>query len=181
MFFSESDFSALSGKYIFLDNDFLGKLYSDEYVLAQCIDKFKTSYLAIDDFNKFEFLRDVFLPQQRTLKEQFLSLEIFYPVEFHQETLRKIYDNALLISQIYSHANHNKGWGTVDLLLAGRIVYHYKNSVLITGNRKHFSSVLFDTVGLLNTESQDGTVQTFYIIALNKEKFDKAVEKLNRL
>ncbi|MDO8659435.1 MAG: hypothetical protein Q7K54_02430 [Candidatus Parcubacteria bacterium] len=185
MYFSASDFSILSGRYILLDNDFLGEIFKDKNILESIVKKFPTSYLTIDEFNKFEFLREVFLPSQITLKEEFISQEsIFFPSEFHHETLKKIYTNGLIISQIYAHQSASKGikgWGTVDLLLAGRLMMSHQNSALITGNRRHFLSCVFDTVGLININKGDETIQVFSILVFNKSRFDEKYKELSVL
>ena len=141
MFVSNSDFSSLAGRYIFVDNDFLGFLFEDEENLDESLNIFPECYLTIDPFVRLEFLRDIFVPNQRDIREKFISYEsVFQHAESHHENFIPIQENALLLSKVYAHQRGNgKGsWSTVDLLLAGRSMLHWNTSAIITGNKKDF-------------------------------------------
>jgi len=186
MFISRNDFSILDGRYVFTDNDFLNFLFEDEKNLEDSLNFFPKSYLTIDPLIQFEFLRDVFLPLQRDLKSQFVSTkEVFYPAISHHEIFDKIKENALLLSKIYAHQSNrnakNSSWSTIDLLLAGRAMYYWKRSAIITGNKKDFPSVVFDTIGVLSYETNENQIRTFSIIIFNKEKLESCLKSLEKI
>jgi hypothetical protein len=186
MFVSKNSFSILEGRYIFTDTDFLNFLFEDEKNFEESLSFFPKSYLTIDPLIKFEFLRDVFLPLQRDLKVQFVSTkEVFYPAISHHEIFDKIQGNALLLSKIYSHHYNrnakNSGWSTIDLLLAGRAMYYWKSSAIITGNKKDFPSAVFDTIGVISYETNDNQIKTFSIIVFNKDKFEECTKALLKI
>lgn len=150
----------INGRYIFIDSDFLGQLFAYEEILEQFIALVPDSLLIIDPYIELEFRRDVFLPKQRTLKEQFINNALFQPIPEHQEIYKKVKINALLLSQIYAHQNEH-GSSLVDLFLAGRLMLTSHTSFIITGNRKDFPNCIFDNVAILNIENIKGTVQPF--------------------
>ncbi len=155
-------------KYIFLDNDFLGIIFSSEEILRQSI-KVLTGYRTIDPFTKFEFLRDVFLPEIRDKKEEFISNPIFSPVIEHQEIFKKINNNALILSRLYSHQGKS-GASLVDLLLAANLML-YREAILVTGNKKDFPDFIFDLVGVMNFEEKSGNIKAISIVKFNSTKF----------
>lgn len=172
--------SVVKGQHIFIDNDFLGQLYEHEEILEQFIDLVPESILVIDPFTEIEFRRDVFLPEQKKLKEEFVNLPLFEPIPDHQSIYQKIKDNSLLLSQIYAHQNEH-GASLVDLMLAARLMLTPYATLVITGNRKDFPGVIFDNEAILNVENPKGIVQPFYLIKFNKEKFDICYKKFNSL
>lgn len=183
MFVSNNDFSVLDGRYIFIDTDFLSFLFEDENNLEESLRFFPKVYLSIDSLIQFEFLREVFLPSTRDLKVKFISTkEVFYPAISHHEIFDKVKENALLLSKIYAHqlnrSNRNSSWSTIDLLLAGRAMYYWKSSAIITGNKKDFPSVVFDTIGVISYETNDNQIKTFSILIFNKEKFEQCSKSL---
>lgn len=54
-----------AGKYIFLDNDFLSYLFSDEQILQEFLELLPDQNLLLDPLTEFEFLRDIHVPEQR--------------------------------------------------------------------------------------------------------------------
>lgn len=98
------DTKQLSGKYLFLDNDFLGAIFADEELLKSSLTLIN-GYRVIDGFTRLEFLRDVWLPEIREKKEQFLGSDIFFPVAEHQELFKQTRENALELSRLYAHNN----------------------------------------------------------------------------
>lgn len=165
--------SQIKDKYIFLDNDFLSEIFNNKEVFLGCINFFSESkcHLLIDPHTEFEFLRDVYVPEQRILKEKFINKEIFSPATNHQNIYSQLQDNALLLSKIYAHQNKSKGCSYVDLFLAARLMLNYTNSLLLTGNKKDFSSCIFDIVGIVNTEQNNETIKSYSLIYFNKKKF----------
>lgn len=183
--FIKNDFTGLSGKYILVDNDFLSFLFEDGEHLYETLKIFTESFLTIDPFTKLEFLRDVFVPQNRRFKEDFISHEeVFCHAESHPEIFNQIQENALLLSKVFAHNRSGKsGCSTVDLLLAGRAMLQCESSAIITGNKKDFPSSVFDTNGILSYETKEGNIRSFSVIAFNKEKYlacDKALNRLER-
>ena len=164
----------LAGKYIFLDNDFLSTLFLDYQTLTDLLDLCKRGHILIDPFTRFEFLQTVYLPKQRELKESFVDSDIFIPATDHQTVNSQVRDNAYTLSYLYAH-NNCKGAGVVDLFLAGRSVLHSPNSVIITGNKKHFPDVIFDMLGVLNRE-ENGNVRAYSAVSFNRSKYDTAVQ-----
>lgn len=172
----------LSGKWIFLDNDFLSALFKEKELFQQAIKLLTYGNLIIDSLTAFEFLRDIYVPQERILREQFISKSIFIPAINQWQVLSKIQENALLLSKIYSHNGISKKKSSlVDLFLAARLMLN-TNSLLITGNKKDFPSCIFDTLGVLNYEQTgDGSIRAFSLIEFNRKKFDECYSKLEKL
>ena len=165
---------ALAGKYIFFDNDFLSVLFCDFQALENLLDISKRATLLIDPLTRFEFLQTVFLSEQRSLKESFISKdEVFIPAVEHQTVFKQIRDNAYTLSYLYGHHNC-KGASIVDLFLAGRSVLHSPNSIIITGNRKDFPDFIFDMVGVFSREEENGNVRSYSAVTFNKNKYEKA-------
>lgn len=164
-------------KYIFLDNDFLGVLFHDADSLIDLSKISKKGYLIVEPLTEFEFLQSVFHPKQRDLKEKFL--EIFYPATDHQTIFTQQRKNALTLSYLYAH-NGCVGVGVVDLLLASRALIH-TNALIVTGNKKHYPAVLFDTIGILNSEQRDGTIRSFPVLAFSQSKYSAALEKWKKV
>lgn len=169
-----------NGKYIFIDNDFLGKLFESESLLKYIVKTLPSSIFLIDPYIELEFRRDVFLPEQRILKEKFVNIPIFEAVPDHPEIYKKIQVNALLLSQIYAHQNEN-GASLVDLILAGRLMNAPFTSLIITGNRKDYPSCIFDNIAIINLENTNGSAQPFYVISFNKDKFNGCYESFIKL
>ncbi|HRH31642.1 MAG TPA: hypothetical protein PK950_03160 [Candidatus Paceibacterota bacterium] len=162
----------LKGKYILLDNDVLGIIFKDPEVFSDIAEIASQGWISIDPFTRFEFRRDVFEPKRRNLVEKFISSELFFPILHHHENFASIEENALLLSRIYRHQRVESKFSTVDLLLAGRLMYNQSNSVLITGNKKDFPSCVFDIIGIMNTEEGDGSIKPLSIVSFNQKKFD---------
>lgn len=159
----------LTGKYIYLDNDFLGAIFEDPQLLVGSLEILK-GYLVIDGHTKLEFLRDVWLPEVRENKEQFIASDAFIPTVEHNELFQKVKQNALELSRIYAH-KQRKGISLVDLLLAGTIMLYADRAVLVTGNTKDYPTFLFDIVGVLNFEQRDGSVRAITVLEFNRDKF----------
>ncbi|TSC85407.1 MAG: hypothetical protein G01um101416_875 [Microgenomates group bacterium Gr01-1014_16] len=171
-------------KVVFADNDFLGMIFEDQEVFGQIVTKLNGKQIGLYQFTEFEFLRDVFAPEQRKLKEEFLSKSLFVRIdeEVHLKVFSKIMENALLLSKIFAHQNqkkHQKNLSSfVDLVLAGFLMYINQNAVLITGNKKDFPSCVFDVVSVLNKEEQDGSIRAICVISFNEEHFRECLKEL---
>jgi len=184
-FIDQSSKKLIQGKYIFLDNDFLGEVFKDEILFKDSFDFFSDGYPVIDPFTQFEFLRDVFLPEQRILKEKFITKEIFAPYINHQQVFLKLQENAILLSKIYMHQyqgrKNKQKTGPIDLLLASRVMYHSKQSVLVTGNNKHFPSFIFDVLAVINCQESDDSMRSFSIVEFSHDKFTNCYNQLINL
>lgn len=170
-----------NGKYLLLDNDFLSEIYDSDEVLLDFIFCFEKSFVVIDHLTEFEFLRDIYEPKQRKLKELFLSAQIFQPIPNRQETFLKQQENALLLSKVYAHNGQTKGISTVDLFIAARGMLHSSTTYIVTGNKKHFPGSVFDIIGIMNVEQNDGTVKPYAIISFNKGKFDECYKGIGKM
>ena len=169
-----------NGKYIYLDNDFLGVLYEHEEIFEEFLKLLPDAGLIIDPYVELEFRRDVFLPEQRSLKELFVNNPLFLPAADHQSIYIKVKNNALSLSQIYAHQSQH-GASLTDLFLAGRLMLNPQASFIITGNRRDFPSCIFNNVAILNLENANGFSQAFYLIEFDTKKFDKCYLLLKNL
>ena len=160
------------------DNDFLGILSTDEDFLIEILYLFKDK-LMLDPFTKIEFLREVYLPKQRLLKEQIIA-KAFIIAESPNELVIKIMDDTLEISRIYAHQKRS-GAGVVDLLLASRLKNIGYKAYLVTGNAKHFPSIIFNTKAVINYEQNDGTMRAISVIEFDRKKYQEAEEKYARI
>lgn len=171
---------------IFIDNNFLGLIYHDAELLGDTVVLLAGKQVYLYPFTEFEFLRDVFAPQQRALKEQFIVQALFGHIkeDNHMKFFPKFLKNALLLSKIFAHqsGNHKKNTSSfVDLLLASVLMYLTDKAILITGNKKDFPSCVFDTLSVLNTEQEDGHMKAICLIGFNQGKFDSCYKELSAL
>lgn len=176
--------SVLKGQYVLLDNDFLGTIFADEECFKETMKLLGPSELLVDPLTRFEFLRDIYVPSQRKLREEFINKEIFNPTPNHHEIYQKIQHNALILSLIYAqHRNdHRASPGTVDLYLAGRMMLVNGVYLLITGNTKDFPDVVFDTQSVLTIkQSKEGVLKPFGVLKLSFSKFNQAYKSLKEL
>lgn len=183
LYTDKSAISACSDIHLLLDNDFLSELYKDEEVLIEFLNSFRKSFFIIDPLTEFEFLRDVFDPEQRRIKEAFVDKPIFQSIPNNQEIFIKLQENALLLSKMYSHKGHNKNTkiSLVDLFLGARAMLNPDLIMTITGNKKDFPNSTFDTVAVLNIEQGEGSMKPYSVVQFNKSKFDSCFEDLNRM
>jgi len=168
LFVNGENIDSLRG-YVFCDADFLTILFKNKDFLEGVLPLFSEKFLVVDPLTKLEFLRDVYAPEQRILKEQFIS-KIFLTAEYHQEIFRALDTNALILSRIYAHRKR-PGASLVDLFLAARLMRLSKNATLITGNAKDFPSFIFDTLSIINFEEKDGVVRAIPLLRFNEDKF----------
>lgn len=157
--------------YVFCDNDFLSVLAQDVTLLLQALELFPDK-LCLDPFTQMEFLRSVFLPEQREVKEKLID-KAFSLAENHQEILLKIMKSAMDLSRLYAYKSQGTGASLVDLLLAGRMATVAYTMYLATGNSKDFPSCIFDTISIINFEQNDGSIRAISIKKFNKEKYQK--------
>jgi hypothetical protein len=177
----------IEGKYIYLDSDFL-KVLSEDINFAQNIYKILIkNYLVIDNLIRLEFLRDIFIPEQKADKEKFINSNFFQQSILHPEVFTKQQENALLLSKIYKQQIRNTKKNTachsspVDLLLAARLMLNYVRELLITGNKKDFPSCIFDIIHIFPYELKQGNIIPFCLIKFNKDKFDKYHKELKEI
>ena len=130
----------------------------------------------------FEFLRDVFDPKYRKAKEKFIDSEMFNQTNNHVTVFNKIQDTALLLSKIYAVKGKSKGVSVTDLYLAARMMTLPENSLLITGNKRHYPSCIFKLVSVINIENrQDDSITNFCILKFDKEAFNLAYDNLLKI
>lgn len=179
---SKATQETFTNKYIFLDNDFLSLISEDFQAFRDTLELCKRGSLYIDTLTRIEFLRDTFVPRLREVKEKFIdNYEIFSMVTDSSQIFETIRKNALYLSYLYAHSGSTSA-STVDLLIAGRALLYVPRSLIITGNRKDFPSVLFETEGVLNYEEEKGgQVRAFSIVSFNRDKYDSAVQRLSRV
>ena len=175
-----NSYEILKGNYVYLDNDFLNLLYKNGDVFTESLKYLKDSERMVDPFTRFEFLRGIFVPGEKKTMENFI--DFFTPSINHNDLFLNIQKNALALSMIYCHNKMGMGVSTVDLLLAGRIMYHASEPLLITGNKKDFPSCIFDTLAVFNGEHPtNGSMQSFSVIKFNQAKFDICVKNLGKV
>lgn len=172
-----------SGKWIFLDNDFLSDIFQGG-ISGRAFDDLlavtKEGHLIIDPLTRFEFLSNSHPPRLKELKEAFLDVDhdIFQIAVDRPEFFQKIRSNAVSISSIYA-LNQIKGPSSVDLLLAARVAFYSPKSLLITSNRKDFPSLIFDTLGVINYE-QGNQIKACPVLKFNSQNYNNAVEQWER-
>jgi len=94
----------IEGRYIFLDNDFLSFVFEEKDALSKLQElSEKNNLLMIDYFVKFEFLREVFIPEKINLKENFVSDKGFNSSDNNFKTFEKLQENAIFLSKLYAH------------------------------------------------------------------------------
>jgi predicted nucleic acid-binding protein len=157
-------------------------MFRDKDAFNCILDVFSESYLTIESLVRFEFLRDVFLPKQRELKELFIDNEvIFFPSAEHQQLFNDAKENALALSFIYAHKDV-KSASFIDLMIAAKAVIHFPNAIIVTQNRKDFPAFLFDTVGVINYEEEKTRqISNYVIVSFNKENYKSAINSLEKV
>jgi hypothetical protein len=182
--FTNKDTAASSaGLYLLIDNDFLSELFRDGEVLNEFLDTFAKNYFILYPFTEFEFLRDIFEPKQRRLKKTFIAQTFFLPMPHNQEIFKKIYENAMLLSLIYSHKGHNRNTkiSLVDLFLGARAMLNAHSMLVITGNKKDFPNSIYDIVTIINIEQNDGSIKPYSVLRFNKRRFDTCYAAIAKL
>jgi predicted nucleic acid-binding protein len=170
-----AELPSIKGKAVFIDNDYLSILYSDEEIFEQTLKNIPGDFY-IDPFVKFEFLRDVFDPEIRAAKEKFV--DGFNVMPDHPELYNQNKEFALELSQIYASQKKAVGVSLVDLLLAAQLVKYSPNVLLITGNRKDYPAILFDLVTVLSYEQNNDSVRSISVLTLNTNNYSFYKQKL---
>lgn len=178
---SESFHESVSGKRIYLDNDFVCELYYDKELLNEFVNlTIEKSSLIIDPLTEFEFLRSIYADVD--VREEFIHQEIFIRAINHHEIFKKIQDNALILSKIYAQHGVAVGKSPIDLFLAGRVMIDPLDKTrIITRNKKDFPSCIFDIDGLMSKVSKDETIKTYSLLCFNQESFLNCQQKLTRV
>lgn len=171
----------IAGKYLYLDTDFLSKILDDGEALKSFVVLTNRSYIVIEPNIKFEFLRNVYLPEKRMALEKFIDNdELFYRAIDHQTIFSQQRANALTLSYVYAQ-NGCKSASLVDLFLAGRALIENPRALIVTGNRKDFPSTIFNAIGYLNYEERDGQIRAFAVLEFSKGKYDEAIRRWQQL
>ncbi|MEY2664738.1 MAG: hypothetical protein RIT04_546 [Candidatus Parcubacteria bacterium] len=167
--------------HVLVDSDYLSMMYSNETIFKETYKLFGNK-LTLDPFIKFEFLRDVFEPQIRANKELFINSKIFNSLPDHPELYVQVKNYAIELSQIYASQSKAKGVSLVDLMLAGQLVRTHDSAVILTGNRKDYPMIIFDTVSILNVEiPREDKVRGISLIKLNRLNLDSYRDKLEKM
>ena len=179
-FYSQGFQEALSREYIFIDNDCLNEIYTNAILLKELSEDFALKKIYIYPFTEFEFLRNIPVLKIRQLKEKFIVSPFFGKIssDDHMKYLPRFIDNALLLSKLYALEKYKGDSSFIDLLLGGLLMSLPTSSAIITGNKKDFPSCVFDTLGVLNLELENDYYKTMFILAFNKDKFEKCNNKL---
>lgn len=172
----------VKSRYIVLDNDFLNQIFKNVDFFLKVTEIFKQSSILLDPLTAFEFNRDVFSPKEIEKRSQFLAAGLFFPTSNHSEIFTTVIRNALLLSKIYKKNGCNSD-SSIDLLLAGRIMYmRSSNPLLVTGNKKHFPSSIFNTLGVISSENdKNGDLISYAVLEFNKAKFEEKLADLNKI
>jgi len=172
----------LSSRYIYFDNDFLSILYRGVEVFNKVMPLFIDSFLFVDPFTRFEFLRGIYVPGEKEPMEKFIDSEAFTQPTNNNQIFQNIQTNALQLSLIYSHKGFPKGAGTIDLLLAGRLMTQANfKPLLVTGNKKDYPSCVFDTKSIISIEQNDGQMKPYCIVEFNQNKLEKCLSDLKQI
>lgn len=180
LFLDENFKEEIKEKYILADNDFLGALFSHEDLFLKMQSMFMDSYFVYSNITAFEFFRDIYVPKQRELREQFLSKDIFCPLSEHQEVYTKTQDTALVLSKIYSHKGL-KSPSFVDIFIASRLMSLGDKCLLVTGNKKDFPNFIFNTKGIVTVEEGNGTLRNYSLLSFSRSKFEACFSELHRV
>lgn len=181
--FSENIAETVKGKRLFLDTNFLKDIYSNLPLFVQFTDLvYGQASSIIDPLVEFEFMRNVFLTEEIKERESFIGSNLFLAAINHHEVFKKIQESAYILSKIYTHKRQGKGASPVDLLLAGRLMYHGPNkTLLVTSNVKDFPSCVFDVVGTMTVQENNDVLKSFGLLQFNKKKFDQAYKNLKKV
>ncbi len=169
---ARSEAADWSQKYIFVDNDVLLILSTNEEFAKDFFEVFQNARLTLDPFTEIEFLRGTYLLDQIKIKEQIISTAFEVTIN-HQDHFIKLQQNFLILSQIYRKKQQALGASFVDLMIAARAMLNAHNSLLLTGNRKDFPPCLFDTVMVINQEKPSGETRNFHLLSFNIDHFKK--------
>ena len=173
----------LNARIVFLDSDFLGILFSSTKVLDSFFGKYPSTQLIIDPLIEFEFIRDVFLPEQYMARKEFLNPNVFIPALDNLQIFKALEDNAINLSRIYKHQQVKSSSSTVDLFLAARLMHISQyNPLFITGNSKDFPSCVFEVKGIITTYlEKESASQSWNVLSFSKEKFIKCYKELEKI
>ncbi len=164
-----------------VDTDFLGFIFRHDPVLQLFNELAQKSSFLIDSLTEFEFMRDVYAPKQRFLRERFIKQDFFKKAPSGLSLGKSIQENALILSKIYALNNRSKGVSFVDLMLSGRIIAQ-KKTLILSGNKKDFPSCVFEAKGVLNFEDNGFPApKSFWLISYNETKFDTCYQHLKKV
>jgi hypothetical protein len=178
---SENFKDSIPNKYIYLDTNVLSGLFNHKDSLEGFFSIMIDSFIILDPYIRLEFLRDIFVSEQISNREEFLNQPIFFPAIDHQQIYNNIVNiNSLLLSQVFAlHRQKSKfggkaSWSTVDLLLAARVMGYKEKALLLTGDRNDFPACVFETIGVLTLESnKSGLLNNFYLLKYDEDSFNK--------
>ncbi|MBD3365949.1 hypothetical protein GF360_01245 [candidate division WWE3 bacterium] len=172
----------LKRKFIFVDNDFLSFTFRNPKSFKKIVGFLAENRLTLDSLTYFEFLRDSFLPETKKERQNFLMEGLFEKDKNLKTQVDKRQNNALHLSHIYAHNGKCKGVSYVDYMLGSLLMHHHREGVLVTGNKKDFPSILFDTLGTLTFEdTKKHKPRIFWFLTFNKNKFYTCERNLSKV
>lgn len=179
-FYSQNFQEAISGQFVFIDNDCLAHIYDHAILLKELTGDFGLKNLYIHPFVEFEFLRNTPVLEIKLNKQKFIESPLFAVISqrLYLEHLPNFITNALLLSKIYVQEKYSGASSFVDLVLAGMLMAAKNKGVMLTGNRKDFPACVFDTLATINLEFDQENHKVIYALAFNKEKFEKCNDML---
>jgi hypothetical protein len=172
---------SLEGQSVYIDNDFLSFVFKYIHFYEEIRSLLEFSTVLIDPFTEFEFLRDIYDPKMRTLREQFLRKAPFHLPSPDFPLQKGTQENALILSKIYALKGRSKGISFVDLMLSGRAMAQ-KKALILSGNKKDFPSFVFEAKGVLNFED-DGISEnkSFWLVSYSEQKFTLCYQHLKEV
>lgn len=179
-FYSQNFQEAISGKFVFIDNDCLNHIYDHANLLKELTGEYGLKNFYVHPFIEFEFLRDTPSFEIRLNKQKFIENPLFAIIsqKLHLEYLPSFITNALLLSKIYVQEKYCGASSFVDLIVAGMLMAAKSKGVILTGNRKDFPACIFDTLATVNLEFDQENHKVIYVLAFNKERFEKCNDML---
>lgn len=179
-FYSQNFREAISGKFIFIDNDCLTHIYNHAILLKELTEEYGLKNFYVHPFIEFEFLRNTPTLKIRLNKQKFIENPLFAIIsqKLYLEYLPSFITNALLLSKIYVQEKYFGDSSFVDLIVAGMLMAAKDTGVILTGNRKDFPACIFDTLATINLEFGQENHKIIYVLVFNKVKFEKCNDML---
>ncbi len=179
IYYDKSRQEKLGKNTVFLDNNILANLFSDEKLLSEVTLKlFPESDFLVDPVIKFEFLRDTYFPEQIQARENFIDHEPFINLSSHQEIHHQLQEKALELSRLL-RSKGKQSTPQNDLFLMARMQLH-PHLILLTGDFSDFGDTLFDRLNVITIE-QERALSHWQVIKFSEEKYQKCLIDFSRL
>lgn len=180
-FYDAKKIDEIKNSQLVIDVNILTSCFSNKDYFKSFLSVFSGNSFLIDPIVQLEFYRGTFQEKLYKEKQQFFEFEKFQTMIDHQEIYKKVYENALTISRIYSH----KGNGSVplgDILIISRLMV-YSHLLFVTCDGSDFTTLLFDRLAIVSIEklSKDKKrviVEHIHVLNFNREKFERCKSEL---